>query len=178
MTDGENLVELKPVVLTDAALIFESWGRRPENFTYLTAQVFASVSDAQRYIADLFSTRQSMAFHIVTPIEGVVGLIKASVAGHRARVGYVLDKRVWGRGFATSALRQLVVALEATSTLSRIWATCALDNPASARVLEKTGFVREAILKNWVTYPAQGGSAFDNYSYVRVPRDATRYANA
>ena len=172
MTERETLVELKPVVIADAALIFESWGRRPENFTHLTAHVFANVSDAQRYIADLFPTPQSLAFHIVTPTEGVVGIAKASVVGHRAQVGYVVDKTVWGRGFATSALRQLVATLEATPTLSRIWATCALDNPGSARVLEKTGFVREAILKNWVTYPAQGGRAFDNYSYVRLPRTA------
>jgi RimJ/RimL family protein N-acetyltransferase len=47
-----------------------------------------------------------------------------------------------------------------------------LDNLASARVLEKAGFVREAILKNWVIYPAQGGHAFDNYSYVLLPRGA------
>lgn len=165
-------MQLKPVVLADAPLIFESWGRRSENFTHLTAQVFTRVSDAQRYIADLFPTRESVAFHIVTPIEGVVGIVKASVAGHRAQVGYVVDKAVWGRGFATSALRQLVADLEAKPNLSRIWATCALDNPASARVLEKAGFVREAVLRNWVTYPAQGGRAFDNYSYVRLPRDA------
>jgi RimJ/RimL family protein N-acetyltransferase len=172
MTEGETLVELRPIVLDDAALIFESWGQRPENFAYLTAHVFANVSDAERYIASLFPTRESLAFHIVTPSEGVVGIIKAAIVGHRAQVGYVIDKMFWGRGLATSALRQLLVTLEANSTISRIWATCALDNPASARVLEKSGFTREAILKNWVTYPAQGGGAFDNYSYVRLPRSA------
>ena len=88
-------------------------------------------------------------------------------------VGYVVDKQFWGRGLATAALRQLVGLLEAIPTLSRIWATCALDNPASARVLEKSGFVREAILKKWATYPAQGGGAFDNYSYVRLPGEVS-----
>lgn len=172
MTEGETLVELRPVVLDDAALIFDSWGQRPENFAYLTAHVFANVSDAERYIAGLFPTPESLAFHIVSSSEGVVGIIKASVVGHRAQVGYVIDKTFWGRGLATSALRQLLVTLEANSTISRIWATCALENPASARVLEKSGFVREAVLKNWVIYPARGGRAFDNYSYVRLPRSA------
>lgn len=172
MTDGEPLVELKPVALTDAALIFDSWGRRPENFTYLTARAFEGLSDAERYIANLFPNGESLAFHIVAQNEGVIGIVKASVLGHRAQVGYVIDKTFWGRGFATAAVQRLLPRLEATCTLSRIWATCALDNPASARVLEKAGFVREAILKNWVTYPAQGGRAFDNYSYVLLPRDA------
>jgi len=172
MAERETLVELKPVVLADAALILESWGRRHENFTYLTAQAFADVNDAQRYVDNLFPNQESVAFHIVEPSEGVIGIVKASIVGHRAQVGYVVDKTFWGRGFATSALRRLVVMLEAKPTLSRIWATCALDNPASARVLEKSGFTREAILKNWVTYPALGERAFDNYSYVRLPGDA------
>lgn len=86
MTDGETVVELKPIVLADAPLIFECWGRRPENFDFLTARVFAQVSDAQRYIVELFSTKESVAFHVVAPSEGVVGLVKASIAGHRAQV--------------------------------------------------------------------------------------------
>lgn len=171
MTDGETLVELKPVVVADAALIFDSWGRRRENFTHLTVRAFDEVSDAHRYIADLLSSRESMAFHIVAPSEGVVGIVKASVLGHRAQVGYVIDKTFWGRGFATAAVQRLLPRLVAKRTLSRIWATCALDNHASARVLEKAGFVREAVLKNWVVYPAQGGRAFDNYSYVLLRND-------
>lgn len=169
MTEGETLVSLKPVGVADAPMIFEAWGRHPENFTYLTAHVFSVVSDAQAYIASLFQTPQSLAFHVVEPRGDVVGVVKAAVVGHRAQVGYVIDKQFWGRGFATDAVRQLVVLLEANAAISRIWATCALDNSASARVLEKNGFTREAILKRWVAYPAQGGRAFDNYSYVRLP---------
>lgn len=169
MNDGDTLIELRPVVPADAALIFESWGRRSENFAYLTVRAFEDVSDAQRYIANLFPSKESLAFHIVTQGEGVVGIVKASVLGHHAQVGYVVDKPFWGRGFATAAVQRLLAQLEGMPALSRIWATCALDNPASARVLEKAGFAREAILKNWVIYPAQGGRAFDNFSYVRLP---------
>lgn len=32
MTEGGPFLELRPVVIDDAPLIFESWGRRPENF--------------------------------------------------------------------------------------------------------------------------------------------------
>lgn len=169
MDGGKGLVELKPVGLADAPIIFESWGRLPENFTHLTARVFTELSDARAYIAGLFQTPGSSAFHILKPGGEVVGIVKAGVVGHRAQVGYVVSKPFWGCGFATSAVRQLVASLEAAPNISRIWATCALDNPASARVLEKAGFHREAILKKWVTYPAQGGGAFDNYSYVRLP---------
>jgi len=169
---GGARVELKPVGPADAPVIFDSWGRQPENFTHLTARVFAELSDAQAYVASLFPTPESSAFHIVEPDGVVVGIVKAAVLGHRAQVGYVVSKPYWGRGFATSAVRQVVASLEASPSIARIWATCALDNPASARVLEKTGFHLEAILKKWVTYPALGGAAFDNYSFVRIPSKA------
>jgi [ribosomal protein S5]-alanine N-acetyltransferase len=161
-------ISLKPVGADDAPIILEAWGRYPENFTHLTARVFGGVGDAEAYIAKLFESPESLAFHIVEPGGAVAGIVKASVVGHRAQVGYVVHQRFWGRGFASTAVRELLARLEAIPRLSRVWATCALDNPASARVLEKNGFEREAILKKWVVYPAQGEQAFDNYSYVKL----------
>jgi [ribosomal protein S5]-alanine N-acetyltransferase len=163
------VIELKPVRLADAELIFQAWGRYQENFTYLTTRVFSDVNDAQRYLVNLFPTPESQAFHIVDPATGVIGIVKAAVVEHRAQIGYVVHRPFWGRGFATAAVRQLTDTVEALPGISRIWATCALDNPASVRVLEKCDFQREAVLKNWVTYPAQGGRAFDNYSYAKIP---------
>jgi [ribosomal protein S5]-alanine N-acetyltransferase len=163
------VVELKPVEHADASTIFEAWGRHAENFSYLTARVFADVADAQRYIAKLFPTPESKAFHIVDPTRRVVGIVKATVTEHRAQIGYVVHKPFWGHGVATAAVGEIVRLVEAMPAISRVWATCALENPASARVLEKCGFKQEAILKNWVTYPAQGDRPFDNYSYVKIP---------
>ena len=164
-----RLIELKPVAPTDASAIFEAWGGHAANFAYLTATVFSSVNDARSYLAGLFPTAESLAFHIVHPTDGLIGIAKANVSGHRAQIGYVVHQPFWGNGYATSAVRQLTALVEALPQVSRLWATCALDNPASARVLEKCGFEREGILRNWVTYPAQGGGAFDNYSYVKIP---------
>jgi [ribosomal protein S5]-alanine N-acetyltransferase len=162
------MIDLKPVGASDAELIFESWGRYPQNFARLTARVFTDVGDAERYLSSLLSMPASMAFHIVESGGTVVGIVKAIVTEHRAQVGYVVHEPFWGRGFATRAVEGLVERLEAAPGISRVWATCALDNPASTRVLEKCGFQREGVLRNWVVYPALGDRAVDNYSYVRV----------
>ena len=166
------LIKLRPVERGDASAIFATWGRYPENFLHLTARVFRGVEDAEAYVANLFETPDSIAFHIMEPRGAIVGIVKAAVAGHRAQVGYVVHQPFWGRGFATAAVRELVAILEAKPSISRVWATCSLDNIASARVLEKSGFEREAVLKNWAVYPQQGDRAFDNYSYVKLPRAA------
>lgn len=163
------MIDLKPVTSSDAQEIFEAWGRYPENFSYLTARVFVTVSDAEQYIEKLLPTPESLAFHMTHPDAGIVGLVKAQVIGHRAQIGYVVHQTFWGKGFATSAVRQITTILEAMPQVSRIWATCALENQGSVRVLEKCGFEREGILKKWVTYPAHDGAALDNYSYVKLP---------
>lgn len=56
--------------------------------------------------------------------------------GHR-EVGYWIAKECWGKGIATEALRQFL-RVEQTRPLQ---AWVAVGNPASARVLEKCGFV-------------------------------------
>jgi RimJ/RimL family protein N-acetyltransferase len=162
------MIDLKPVRVSDAELIFESWGRYPQNFARLTARVFMGVGDAERYLRSLFSAPTSIAFHIVASGGAVVGIVKAIVTEHRAQVGYVVHEPFRGQGFATLAVEAIVERLEADPGISRIWATCALDNPASTRVLEKCGFQREGVLRNWVVYPALGDRATDNYSYVKV----------
>jgi ribosomal-protein-alanine N-acetyltransferase len=164
------MVELKQVYAADAELIFLSWGRYPQNFARLTARAFADVGDAERYLSGLLSGPSDSAFHIVESDGTVVGIVKASITGHRVQVGYVVHEPFRGRGLATRAVAALVERLEANPGIMRIWATCALDNPASARVLEKCGFEREGILRNWAVYPALGDRAIDNYSYVRIPR--------
>ncbi len=166
------MIELKPVERTDGEFVFRTWGSHPENFAYLTARVFSDVTDADRYVAELFSTPESLAFHILEPASGIIGIVKAAVLGHRAQIGYVVHQPFWGRGFATTAVQRVTEMVEALPEIARVWATCALENPASVRVLEKCGYEREAILKNWVIYPAQGRGAFDNYSYVKLPRSA------
>jgi RimJ/RimL family protein N-acetyltransferase len=57
----------------------------------------------------------------------------------RREVGYRLGREHWGRGIATAALR----AFLATYRERPLYAGVAADNPASVRVLEKCGFVRE-----------------------------------
>jgi RimJ/RimL family protein N-acetyltransferase len=59
-----------------------------------------------------------------------------------ASTGYVLAKDVWGRGFATEALRAIVETADELG-ITKLQALCHPENGASLRVLEKCGFGRE-----------------------------------
>ena len=148
-------------------MIFDGWGSNGRNFDYLTAKHQTSVTDAEDYIRKLFTNPNNRAFHVLaSDANELIGLIKADVVGHRAQIGYVVDERFWGKGYATEALNLMVSALLKDISIQRIWATCSLENKGSSRVLERAGFEREGVLKNWVVYPALGEQPHDNYSYV------------
>lgn len=158
-------VAFRAVAREDADCVYASWGQFPENFERTTARSFEGVSDARTFLESLLSAPNSMALHIIARGD-VVGLVKAAVDGHRAQVGYIIHKPHWGRGLATAAVREMLSRLEMRPAIQRVWATCALDNFGSIRVLEKCGFEREGVLRNWVIFPALGTRAVDNYSYV------------
>lgn len=57
-------------------------------------------------------------------------------------IGYGLNPEAWNSGYATEVLRALLPHWLASPGVRRVTADTARTNPASARVLEKCGFVR------------------------------------
>jgi ribosomal-protein-alanine N-acetyltransferase len=76
--------------------------------------------------------------------------------GGKANFGYVLGKKFWGRGLAAEALTFLVDWSLAQPEIFRAYAYCDAENPASVRVMEKAGMVREGFLRRWHTCPNLG----------------------
>jgi RimJ/RimL family protein N-acetyltransferase len=84
---------------------------------------------------------------------------------HTATIGYWLGEEFWGRGIMTEAVTALVNHCFDNLPLRRISAEVYANNPASARVLEKAGFIFEARLKNNVS---KAGKVLDSLIYART----------
>jgi [ribosomal protein S5]-alanine N-acetyltransferase len=69
-----------------------------------------------------------------------------------AMTGYVLAADSWGRGYATEALGAMV-DLSRNLRLRRLYAFCHPQHRASARVLEKCGFTRDAAWSTLHEFP-------------------------
>ena len=54
----------------------------------------------------------------------------------------------------TEALTEVAVWALHQPSVFRIGAVCDVENNGSARVLEKSGFVREELLRRWLVHPA------------------------
>lgn len=66
---------------------------------------------------------------------------------HRGEVGYWLAKPYWGRGIMSAVVGKLCEHAFAEFGLEKITAHVFADNAASAKVLEKCGFVQEGYLR-------------------------------
>src|ERR1700722_7400278 len=64
-----------------------------------------------------------------------------------ASMGYCLDDAAWGHGYATEAGRALLQWAFDTLDINRVQAETDTRNAASARVLQKLGFMREGTLR-------------------------------
>jgi RimJ/RimL family protein N-acetyltransferase/ribosomal protein S18 acetylase RimI-like enzyme len=65
-----------------------------------------------------------------------------------AEVGYTFARRHWGKGYAVEALSALVEYLFEALAVTRVFGMLHPDNPASAMVLERTGFLFEGHTKS------------------------------
>ena len=99
---------------------------------------------------------------------GTCGFHSWSARDRRAELGYDLSRSYWGRGIATDAVAATVLAAFASTNLNRAEAVARVDNFASHRVLEKTGFVREGRLRD---FRMCRGVFHDFYMYSRIRAD-------
>ena len=85
-----------------------------------------------------------------------------------AQFGYWLGEPYWGRGIMTAAARAMLEHLKHDARFARLEAPVFEWNPASMRILEKIGFVREAVKRNSVT---KDGQLIDSvlYTYLIKP---------
>ncbi|MEP7346083.1 MAG: GNAT family protein, partial [Gemmatimonadaceae bacterium] len=98
-------------------------------------------------------------------LAGSIGLIPGTdIYARSAEIGYWLGEEFWGQGLAADALAAFAPWCFEHFNLIRLWAAVFVDNPGSARVLEKAGFVREAHLKQAAF---KDGEAQDEWIYAR-----------
>src|SRR5579863_5034596 len=85
-----------------------------------------------------------------------------------ASLGYCYDEAAWGHGYATEAARVLLQWGFDALDLNRVQAEVDTRNLASARVLEKLGFVREGTLREDCVV---NGEVSDSWVYGLIRRE-------
>jgi RimJ/RimL family protein N-acetyltransferase len=97
---------------------------------------------------------------------GCVGLEPLTdVHAGTTHIGYWLGEPYWGRGIMTAAVQAIAGHAFSPLGFKRIETPVFAWNPASMRVLEKCGFVREGVMAKSVL---KDGELIDSVLYARI----------
>ena len=112
-----------------------------------------TVKDAEEYITAMLSADQEKTFAFAITLEdrviGSIGVFRCENIHFRtAEMGYYIGEPYWGKGFMTSAVKQTCQYVFEHTDIIRIFAEPFSENAASCRVLEKSGFQFEGLLRN------------------------------
>jgi [ribosomal protein S5]-alanine N-acetyltransferase len=108
----------------------------------------------------------NLALEVDGEAVGAVGYVGGTdVERYSAEIGYWLGEAYWGRGIVTEALMLVTDYVFEHQNMLRLFALPFADNAASIRVLEKAGYVREAILR---ASSVKAGVPRDQALYARI----------
>lgn len=101
----------------------------------------------------------------VDKLVGIIGYPNFKPESHRAEVGYVLNHEYLRRGIMYEALQAVLDYGFNVLQLHSIEAIIRTDNIASIQLVEKMGFVREALFRDYVYH---NGRYWDEYVYSLI----------
>jgi RimJ/RimL family protein N-acetyltransferase len=154
----------------DAPLMFESYAQDPDVTRYLLWRPHRDISNSYAFIDRCLSrweAQQEFVWFIFSNSNQLIGSIGASKKEDSSYdLGYCLARPFWGNGYMPEAIDAVVEWVFNNPSISQVSAVCDIENSASARALEKAGFVREGILLQFAVCP----------NISSEPRDCYRYA--
>ena len=126
----------------------------PETMKYIPRPLVKTDEDALEHIAMIDSkidSNEGINWAITLKnnpkLIGVIGHYRIKPENYRAELGYMLLPEYHGKGIVSEAVKEAVKYGFQVMKLNSLEAIIDPDNHASAKVLEKNGFVKEAHLR-------------------------------
>ena len=99
------------------------------------------IAEGQLFLSSLDDPAKPRAYAIANGEDRLMGVVSLKFAqGKSPELGYWLGEPFWGQGFAPEAAIGLLDAVRTTGLAPVVKARVLANNPASVRVLEKSGF--------------------------------------
>ncbi len=133
-----NIITLTPTGIDDLNTLFQF--QLDKEATYLAAFMATDSTDKTAYIERYikYLTDPTINNQTIKLNGNIVGSVAKFMMKDEAEITYWIDKKFWGKGIATSALK-IFLNIE---IVRPIYARAAFDNFGSQRVLTKCGFIQ------------------------------------
>ena len=144
--ETERLI-LRRFTMEDAEAMYRNWASDDEVTKHLTWPTHTSVEISKMVLTDWTSHYPEPDFYnwaIVLKENGPEPIGNISVVGINKKVdaaimGYCMSRTHWRKGIMAEALTAVIAFLFDEVGFNRVEADHAVDNPASGRVMEKSG---------------------------------------
>ena len=140
---------LRPVTMADAEAMF-AYTSDTEN-TKWDFPANRTIEETKKVIENIYLKSPLGRYGIVlketSEFIGTIDLMNWS-DGKEAEIGYIINKKFWGNGLATEASAKILELCFEVLGFEEVHAFCALENPASARVLTKLGMTEVERIPN------------------------------
>lgn len=169
MLQTERLI-FKEVQLSDAENIHQLNLLEPVN-RYNTLVPPVTFADTEQMVSGWVNTSMAhpgstfvFTISIKEPVKfiGLFGITRGKPKYRSAEFWFKFHPDFWNRGFATESIKCALHFCFIDLQLHRVEAGCAVENIASARALEKSGFVLEGRTRKKLPI---GGEWHDNFEY-------------
>lgn len=146
---------LRPLAIEDAAAFVRLFEDDWEAVKQTGRMPYPVTESAMRDWIALHAAAASETFLMTRREDGAaLGGVGFGGTGVVNELGYALGRSYWGRGYATEGVLAMVEYAR-TRGLRALEAFTFIENPASARVLDKAGFTDLGVARR--NYPKRGG---------------------
>lgn len=153
-TERLDLIEIEQHHLRDVFCLFSN----PEVTRFYNIITLEQEGQAQMYLdhfrhrfKERAAIRWGMALKGDQRIIGTLGF-NSFIKRHRANIGYDLLPQYWHKGLAAEALKAVLDFGFEKLHINRVEAEVMQGNSASERLLEKLGFLKEGVLRQWMLW--------------------------
>lgn len=151
--ETERLV-LRKFKLSDAKDMFNNWANDDDVTKYITWATHKNIEDTKKVVAEYVndSVRDNYYHWCIILKEtnetvGSIGAFRLYDDLKMFEVGYCIGKRFWNKGITTEAMKSLFRFFFEEVGVNRIEARHDTKNPASGKVMSKSGMQLEGILR-------------------------------
>lgn len=176
---GTNVIETERLMLRrfkidDAEDMFNNWAKDPENVRYLQWQAHPDINETRKILTEWTKNYKNRNYYqwCITLKDkdeaiGSIGIVELMESKECCTIGYVLSKKYWNQGIMTEALRAVIEYLFKRVGFNRIQSMHDIDNPASGRVMIKSGMKYEGTLRKYDKTNVSGWCDTPIYSILK-----------
>ena len=160
---------LRPLTVGDAKAVFEGWTSDQEVARFMRWNLHKDIEETKEWLVseevaamceDVFNWGFMLKEN--QRLIGSGGLIY-SQQYQMYEIGYALTRDFWGKGLTTEAAKRIVEYAKDELKIKRLFATHAIDNVASGKIIKRIGFTYQ---KEGTYSSFDGSRTFKSKEYI------------